>query len=286
MKRIITFIIAALVFAQAAYSAAFDRMGMGARAKGMGDAFTAVCDDYSSIYWNPAGLAKVKKKTMSLAYKNLYGLGLMDYASLGYVQPGFGQGAAGFSWTRLGTTKSVSFIEYSENTFAFAYGANLKRPFKNLSIGVGAKYYLVDYQTGRASGAGLDIGLKFQKGKFSAALVGQDVNTPAIWWQTGTKDTISPNYRFGVAYFGNFATIGVDMDQLKAPKKKLHIGFEKWFKKDVFAVRAGAFNVTEALWNTTFGATIPLTKTITTDYAFEIHNELGNTHLFTVNSRF
>lgn len=36
-------------------------MGFGARALGMGGAFQAVADDYSAIYWNPAGLAQSKK---------------------------------------------------------------------------------------------------------------------------------------------------------------------------------------------------------------------------------
>ena len=34
-----------------------DETGFGARALGMGGAYTAVADDYSSIFWNPAGLA-------------------------------------------------------------------------------------------------------------------------------------------------------------------------------------------------------------------------------------
>ncbi len=35
----------------------FLKIGVGARALGMGEAYTAVTDDISSIYWNPAGLA-------------------------------------------------------------------------------------------------------------------------------------------------------------------------------------------------------------------------------------
>lgn len=38
-----------------------DESGMGARALGMGGAFTGVADDYTAIYWNPAGLADIRK---------------------------------------------------------------------------------------------------------------------------------------------------------------------------------------------------------------------------------
>jgi long-chain fatty acid transport protein len=35
--------------------------GLGARAMGMGGAFVAVADDYSALYWNPAGLAQLPR---------------------------------------------------------------------------------------------------------------------------------------------------------------------------------------------------------------------------------
>lgn len=38
-----------------------DQLGFGARALGMGGAYTGVADDYSAVYWNPAGLAQMRK---------------------------------------------------------------------------------------------------------------------------------------------------------------------------------------------------------------------------------
>ena len=35
--------------------------GLGARTMGMGGAFLAVADDFTTLYWNPAGLAQIKK---------------------------------------------------------------------------------------------------------------------------------------------------------------------------------------------------------------------------------
>src|SRR5689334_13804699 len=43
-------------------------IGVGARAIGMGEAFTAVSDDVSSLYWNPAGLALLNQSQGAFMY--------------------------------------------------------------------------------------------------------------------------------------------------------------------------------------------------------------------------
>jgi long-subunit fatty acid transport protein len=45
--------------------------GFGIRAGSMGNAYSAVADDYSAVYWNPAGLAMVKKTEISGGLYNL-----------------------------------------------------------------------------------------------------------------------------------------------------------------------------------------------------------------------
>ncbi len=50
---------------------AYLRMGVGARALGMGGAFVAVSDDATASYWNPAGLAKLKKNQASFMHARL-----------------------------------------------------------------------------------------------------------------------------------------------------------------------------------------------------------------------
>ena len=52
--------IGGLVLTQTAWGSAFFIGELGARAEGMGGAFTAVADDPSAIYFNPAGIAFVK----------------------------------------------------------------------------------------------------------------------------------------------------------------------------------------------------------------------------------
>ena len=47
------------------YSAQFLKIGVSARAAGMGSAYTAVANDATAIYWNPAGMAAVRPRRRS-----------------------------------------------------------------------------------------------------------------------------------------------------------------------------------------------------------------------------
>lgn len=57
------------IFSQGALNkSAFNILGFGARAMGMGGAFTAVADDATAASWNPAGLSQMTSSEFSLVY--------------------------------------------------------------------------------------------------------------------------------------------------------------------------------------------------------------------------
>src|SRR5262245_64716799 len=49
-------------------SATFLRIGVGARAVGMGETFVAVANDPSAIFWNPAGLASLQRRELAISH--------------------------------------------------------------------------------------------------------------------------------------------------------------------------------------------------------------------------
>lgn len=49
-----------------AYRLSYIGLGFGARPLGMGTAFTSLANDFSAVYWNPAGLGQVKRNEISL----------------------------------------------------------------------------------------------------------------------------------------------------------------------------------------------------------------------------
>jgi hypothetical protein len=97
--------LASLMFTSSAFAtqegsttATFLQIGQGARAEGMGGAFTAVADDAYSVYWNPAGMAQVTRQSIALNHAEFIEKVNSQFAS--YVLP-FNQlkGSLGFGLT-------------------------------------------------------------------------------------------------------------------------------------------------------------------------------------------
>jgi hypothetical protein len=72
---------------------AFLKLGVGARAMGMGSAYVALADDPTASYWNPAGLASVQGTQVTVMHNEW----IVDFRQ-GYAAVG----------TRLGPAESAS----------------------------------------------------------------------------------------------------------------------------------------------------------------------------------
>jgi tetratricopeptide (TPR) repeat protein len=131
--------------------AAFLDLGAGARAPGLGDAFTALADDAYAIHYNPAGLAQLERPELAAAYSRLY-LGLSDNSDLGssqivYAQPlAHGkEGVLGIGWERF----SLSGL-YTEQTITASYGRRFWSGDNGAQFmaGVNAKYLTHSFAPG------------------------------------------------------------------------------------------------------------------------------------------
>lgn len=70
---------------RASETAAFLKVGVGARALGMGGAYTAIANDVNAIGWNPGGLAGLSKRELGIMDAELTNDIRLDF--LGYAQP-------------------------------------------------------------------------------------------------------------------------------------------------------------------------------------------------------
>ncbi|MBD3183685.1 hypothetical protein GF312_15455 [Candidatus Poribacteria bacterium] len=118
--------------------------GIGTRAMGMNGAFTAVSNDSSAAYWNPAGLTTSLYKELSFTRADLYGLDLITTNTLNMSTPDTGSGAMSLGWNRM----QFEFESWYEDIFLISYakclyGLDKKGKQKegfNLALGVTAKY--------------------------------------------------------------------------------------------------------------------------------------------------
>lgn len=88
-----------------------------ARAMGMGDAFTAVADDYSAVMYNPAGLARREDSQMNLAI----GLGASSNFNSTYNQISGIQNGNGSS-----TDKETDLLNVIQNNYGKTYSARIE----------------------------------------------------------------------------------------------------------------------------------------------------------------
>ncbi len=75
----------ALLFLSGAFLSAngLNLNGVGSRAIGMGGAFIGLADDYSAVFWNPAGLAQMKKSSLSFFVTDLIPSGTYKFPTYG-----------------------------------------------------------------------------------------------------------------------------------------------------------------------------------------------------------
>jgi len=95
--------------------------GVGARALGMGNAYTGVASDYSALFWNPAGLAQLRYGEFS------FGLSYLNNKDNSTF---FGQsGSYSSSATNLNALGLVFPVPVRKGSLVFAFGYNRQSNF-------------------------------------------------------------------------------------------------------------------------------------------------------------
>lgn len=271
---------------------AFSRIGLGARALGMGGAFVPVADDATSIYWNPAGLAFADRRTVAAMYAQLYELPI-ETGFVAYTQPDAGFGAAGIGWTNITITgletEQQNRRRWSENTLTYAYA---RKVLQCASLGIATKWLLVrtDIEDGDANGFALDAAAMIHplEGIRLGLLVANLYSN--VKWGTTTRDRLPVLAELGIAFCQEKSLI-LALDLTGGEESlvsRLAVGGEFWVLRDIFALRAGVSRVFAANERYIFSAGTGLRyRNGQVDYAYLLDDRaLGDTHRFSVSLQF
>jgi len=128
----------------------FLKIGVGARAVALGEAFVPVADDATTLVWNPAGLAELSGRRVHITHTEWPAD--VDYENVLFTTPvAFLDGSVGLHVASLRTTLDfTSEVEPLPSGRTFSYsdllvGAGYARQFTNrFSFGAGVKYVRED----------------------------------------------------------------------------------------------------------------------------------------------
>ncbi len=230
MQKILIVLLMLLIitgFAQQSYAVSeaavlFLMISPGARAAGMGEAFVAIADDATAVFWNPAGLAYQYGREVTIMHANWLPQFASDmyYDFIAYRQDIEGVGTIGANITFLNMGKQYITGEDSPEVlgefgsydiaFATSYGTTITN---NLAMGVTLRYIRsnlapqgqgAEKGNGKANAFSFDVGLLYRLPVLSRKLTwGMNLSNmgPKIAYiDVAQADPLPTNLKVGLAY--------------------------------------------------------------------------------------
>ena len=223
-------------------------LGYGARALGLGKAFTALADDPTAVYWNPAGLEDIYQQQATFFHVSLWEGTSLDY--LGYVYPTIDIGSFGIGIGRIGVgdipqTNSGEEVlgTFSNAEYQFYLGYARKLPY-NLTGGATIRMVrrswsgLQNETDLSATGFALDLGVMYKpvwigSPWFQDWVFGLKINNfiePQLKEGIETDD-LPLTFKLGLLKKirfagGEFFSVLMDFDISEKRAMKIHVGSE------------------------------------------------------------
>lgn len=254
MRRIIFIILAVLSASSVAlsgdyagYAGAFLRNGVGARALGMGGAFTAVAEGIEAVYYNPAGLGFVPRTMVGFSYKSLS----LDrhFSHVAAAFPIRNEAAMAASWLNFGVSdvpmrgqsrQILGEVSNSSNAIELSFGKALS---EQISFGGKLRYIQEEYDDLQSFAVGLDVGGIAKPYEFvSLGAVIQNLGSEHQWnggeyWSRGTtyEEKFPVVIKFGAAGFlvDDKIIPAIDFETSDNGELKFRAGAEFWYTKKV-----------------------------------------------------
>jgi long-subunit fatty acid transport protein len=305
MKKIILAVLFSTLAgaAQASETAAFLKLGVGARAVGMGGAYTAIADDVNSMAWNPAGLAVMGKRELGAMHAELTQQTRYDF--VGFAQPSkYGTFAAGAVYLGHGSIEGrdangapTGSYSAADQAVSLGFASRMSSDFK---LGANVKYIRSSIANTSAQSFALDLGGQYaltNVGGPGLPLLGLAIQNlgPGMKFLDHTSQ-LPLTFAAGLGYrLPMGLTLAMDFKQRPhSHDSEFSVGTEYALLTN-FALRAG-YGTTKADKGATSGGFAALNgfatglgfklRSYSLDYSFTPMGELGNVQRFSLGARF
>jgi hypothetical protein len=270
----------------------FLRMGVGARAMGMGNAYSAVDGDIFSSYYNPAGLVYMDGRQLTVSQRYMSMDRFMTHLAFGSrIGP---DADFAFSWIGAGTDdiqgrdlngNRTGVLKDSRNSFSVSFAKSIG---SNIAAGLNAKLSLWKLAGEDAKAIGFDGGVIFRPvNSLTASLVVRDINSRFAWksgrWSqviSGAdgqpmekEDKLPLYYTLGLAYrmLDDKLIVSAMTESVEDNPTGYDLG-ASYKLMEAFTLRAGVYNFTPSggldAGSLTAGFSLQVTGSIALDYAY------------------
>ncbi|HEX7356842.1 MAG TPA: PorV/PorQ family protein [Ignavibacteriaceae bacterium] len=321
MKYLITFLFVVLTFSEikpqlfpvlggqraGISTAQFLKIGVGGRATAMGDAFVAISNDVSALYWNPAGLTQFSENQIMFSH-NQWVVDI-NHDFIGAVYHLDDANAFGVSLTSLSmdqmkvTTEYAPFgtgeyFGFSDLGISISYSRKMTDQF---SFGGTVRYIEESLDKLKMRGVMIDLGTYYWTGLGSTRFAvvvsnfGNDLapdgevvlvgNRTKSDWQSFSPPTM---FRIGFAFepYENEehkVTTSIQLNHPNDNSENLSLGFEYTWNKMFFARGGYKINVDEQNYSFGAGINVPISiANFSLDYAYANFTRLGSAHRFSI----
>lgn len=255
-----------------------------ARAEGMAGAFTAIADDVTATYLNPAGLSQIKNMQLAFLFNKWFMDSFIGHIMTAGLNLGPGKIGADIFYIDYGTFELIKspYIADSEKInpfslfFTLSYGIGFG---DNFSIGLSGKYLMQSLAKISYTGYGGDLGLIYKIEQFSAGLAVKNFGT-------GGSYNLPLSINSGLAYKIldtplNLLIFSSDFNYNLNSKQEIKAGIEYGFRRTLF-LRAGyKYNFADDYLKELKGISLGIGfafSSIELNYAFLPYGELGIAH--------
>ena len=219
-------------------AASFLKVGVGARALAMGEAYTTLAEDATGVFWNPGATANLEKTQAQYFHQSYLADIAYDFGVLSMPVNGFGTVGAFLGYMNFGEIERTS-IQFPDGTgekasaSSFVIGLSYARALTDrFSIGGNVKYVQEGIWHSTASGYAFDIGLLY-KTFFKNIRIGMSISNFGSRMQMDGRD-MQVQHDIDPSVAGNNPNINGHLDTDEFPMPVLfRVGLSSNITKDI-----------------------------------------------------